>query len=144
MNGEKRMNETTKTYAASMKLRCINIVSANPKRLAEFYKIILGANIDESHGGPHRIEIWFGDKYKDSFDDKTAFIVVNYDAGFTPPTYNACQGFEIQVSDANAEYKRIQALGVEVKEPPKDLPWGYRFFNIKDPDGNGIDIVQAL
>ncbi len=136
--------ETTKTNGASMKLRCMNIVSANPKRLADFYEDILGANIDESHGGPHRIEIWFGDGHEGSYDGKTAFIVVNFDEEFTPRTYNACQGFEVHVSDANAEYKRIEALGVEVKGPPKDLPWGYRFFNIKDPDGNGIDIVQAL
>lgn len=138
------MNETTRTHRASMKLRCMNIVSANPTRLADFYKTILGANVDESHGGPHRIEIWFGDIQEGSPEDKTVFIVVNCDEGFTPRTFNACQGFELHVSDANAEYKRIQALGVEVKEPPKDLPWGYRFFNIKDPDGNGIDIVQAL
>ena len=120
-----------------MKLKSINIVSANPKKLADFYKEVLGANIDESHGGPNRIEMWFG-------EDKNIFIVVNYDAGFIPQNFNACQGFELHVKDVNAEYNRIMALGVEVKEPPKDLPWGFRYFNIKDPDGNGIDIVQPL
>ncbi len=127
-----------------MNLKCVNIVSANPKRLAEFYKTILGANIDESRGGPHRIEIWFGDAREESSGNKPVLIVVNYEAQYTPRTFNACQGFEFQVADANAEYRRIQASGVEVKEAPKDLPWGYRYFHIKDPDGNGIDIVQAL
>ena len=138
------MNESCKNRGASMSLRCVNIVSANPKRLAGFYETILGANIDESHGGPHRIEIWFGDSREDSSGNKPVLLVVNHDAEYTPQTFNACQGVELHVSDANAECRRIQALGVEVKEPPKDLPWGYRYFHIKDPDGNGVAIVQAL
>jgi uncharacterized glyoxalase superfamily protein PhnB len=127
-----------------MSLRCVNIVSANPKGLADFYATILGANIDESHGGPHRIEIWFADARAESSGNKPVLIVVSHDASYTPRTFNACQGFELHVADANAEYRRIQALGVAVKDPPKDLPWGSRYFHIKDPDGNGVDIVQAL
>ena len=65
-------------------------------------------------------------------------------SGFKPQIFNACQGFEFRVADADAEYERICALSIEVKEPPKDLPWGYRFFHIKDPDGNGIDIVAKI
>ena len=121
------------------KLVGINIVSSNPKRLADFYRDILGAEIVEDHGGPHRIEIWFGPK-----NDSTVWITVNYDVKFVPQTYNACQGFEFRVANADSEYKRIRDLGIKIKEPPQNLPWGYRFFNIKDPDGNGIDIVQAL
>jgi len=137
-NGRTTRRESTKMKDTPMQLRCINIVSADPKRLAGFYHNVLGANIDESHGGPHRIEIGFGDN-----DEKNIFIVVHYDAGFTPQTCNACQGFEFHVKNVDAEYKRIRDLGVEIKEAPKDLPWGYRFFNIKDPDGNGIDIVAC-
>jgi predicted enzyme related to lactoylglutathione lyase len=122
-----------------MHLKCVNIVSADPQRLAGFYRTLLGANIDESHGGPHRIEIWFGDNR-----DGAVLLVVNYDGGYVPRESGACQGFEFQVPDVDAEYKRILALGFLVKEPPKDTPWGYRYFNIKDPDGNCVDIVQAL
>ena len=117
----------------------INIVTADTKRLADFYKNILGASIDETHGGPNRIEIWFGPK-----DEHTIYIVANYDKDFIPRKYNACQGFELRVDNADAYYHRIKQLGIEISEPPKDLPWGYRYFNIKDSDGNGIDIVQAL
>ena len=119
----------------------INIVSADPERLANFYENVLGADITrcEMHGYPHRIEMWFGPR-----SDSTVCIVANYDEGFKPQIFNACQGFEFRVADADAEYERICALGIEVKEQPKDLPWGYRFFHIKDPDGNGIDIVAKI
>jgi len=133
------MEKSTRTTGFVQKLVSINVVSPNPKRLADFYRDVLGAEINEEHGGPHRIEIWFGPK-----NDSTVCIVANYDEGFVPQVYNTCQGFEFRVADADSEYKRIRGLGVEVKEPPKDLPWGYRYFNIKDPDGNGIDIVQQL
>ena len=49
-----------------MRLSCINIPTPNAKRLANFYKKILGANIDETHGGPERIEIWFGNDKQNS------------------------------------------------------------------------------
>lgn len=129
----------TESRDTLMQLKCVNIVSADPQRLAGFYRTVLGANIDESHGGPHRIEMWFGDSREGE-----VLLVVNYDGEYVPRESGACQGFEFQVSDVDAEYLRMQALGVEVKEPPKDTPWGYRFFNIKDPDGNGVDLVQAL
>lgn len=122
-----------------MILSCINIPTPNARKLADFYHNVLGANVDDSHGGPNRIEIWFGDK-----DERTCFIVATQDKAYKKPVTTACQGFEFAVQDVNAEYERIRALGVEVKESPKDLPWGHRFFNIKDPDGNGIDIVQAI
>ena len=122
-----------------MKLNCVNIPTPNAKRLADFYKKVLGANIDESHGGPQRIEIWFGyDK------DSTVFLVATQDTKYKKTETTACQGFEFYVSDVEAEYNRIQELGIEIKEPPKDLPWGYRYFHLVDPDGNGIDIVQML
>jgi uncharacterized glyoxalase superfamily protein PhnB len=56
----------------------------------------------------------------------------------------ACQGFELIVDNADAECERIKAMGVEIIKTPQNVPWGYRFFSIKDPDGNGIDIVQQL
>jgi len=139
--GKQILDDFAKTTGFSRKFVGINIVSSNPQRLADFYKEVLGAYIvnDKEHGGPHRIEIWFGER-----NENTTWITANYDEGFKPQTYNTCQGFEFRVADADAEYKRIRELGVEVKEPPRDLPWGYRYFNIKDPDGNGIDIVAAL
>jgi len=117
----------------------INIVTADPKKLADFYKNILGAEIDETRGGPNRIEIWLG-----SPDERRVYIAANYDKDFIYRKYNACQGFELLVDDVDSHYNRIMQLGIEISAPPVNLPWGYRYFNIKDPDGNGIDIVQAI
>lgn len=122
-----------------MKLKCINVPTPDTKRFSEFYQKALGATVIDSRGGPNRIEIWFDDK-----DEADICIVATQDAEYNRPETSACQGFEFSVQDVDAEYKRIQALNIEISEPPKDLPWGFRYFNMKDPDGNGIDIVQAL
>ena len=122
-----------------MKLVSINLPTPNAKKLADFYHKVLGANIDDSHGGPTRIEIWFGDT-----GEKTIFITALQDAEYERPATEVCQGFEFSVRDVDKEYTRILDLGIEIKERPQDLPWGYRFFHIEDPDGNGIDIVQKL
>jgi len=140
--GRQILSEFTKTTGFSRKFVNLNIVSSDPKRLADFYKEVLGAYIvdDKEHGGPNRIEIWFGE-----MNENTTCISVNYDEGFKPQTFNGCvyYGFELRVADADAEYDRIRGLDVEVKGPPTDLPYGYRYFGIKDPDGNTIDIVAA-
>lgn len=132
------MSDLTGQEKSDCRLAGINMVSSDPKRLADFYRNVLGANLCEDHGGPRRIEIRFGDH------NCGVCLVVNYQEGFVPQKVDACHGFEFRVADADAEYDRIRDLGVEVKETPRNLPWGYRFFHIEDPDGNGIDIVAQL
>lgn len=127
-----------------MRLKCVNIVSADPIRLAGFYGGVLGLNIDETHGGPDRIEMWCGDSREQSPGDRKVLVVVSRDEECMRQASRACRGFEFQVPDVDAEYRRMRSMGVEVKEPPRDLPWGYRYFTIEDPDGNTVDIVQAL
>ncbi|MBQ3099969.1 MAG: helix-turn-helix domain-containing protein [Clostridia bacterium] len=139
--GKRILREFTATTGFTRKLVLVNIVSANPVRLSEFYRDILEANIinDREHGGPNRIEIWFGER-----DENAVCIAVNYQEDYVPAKTTTCQGFEFRVANADAEYKRMLNMGIKIEQEPQNLPWGYRYFNIKDPDGNGIDIVQAL
>jgi catechol 2,3-dioxygenase-like lactoylglutathione lyase family enzyme len=48
----------------------------------------------------------------------------------------------VDVDDVDAEYKRIQDMGVVPALALKDEPWGDRHFVVKDPNGIGVDIVQ--
>lgn len=139
--GKQILREFTATTGFTRKLVLVNIVSANPVRLGEFYRDILEANIinDREHGGPNRIEIWFGER-----DENAVCIAVNYQEDYVPAKTTTCQGFEFRVANADAEYRRMLNMGIKIEQEPQNLPWGYRYFNIKDPDGNGIDIVQAL
>jgi catechol 2,3-dioxygenase-like lactoylglutathione lyase family enzyme len=46
------------------------------------------------------------------------------------------------VKDVDAEYKRIQGMGVPIEVAIRDEPWGDRHFVVVDPNGIGVDIVQ--
>lgn len=73
---EKRiLREFTAETGCTRKLVLINIVSADPVRLSNFYRDILEAIVvnDREHGGPDRIELWFGKRYENA-----VCITVNY------------------------------------------------------------------
>jgi catechol 2,3-dioxygenase-like lactoylglutathione lyase family enzyme len=48
----------------------------------------------------------------------------------------------VDVEDVDAEYERIQSLGVEIELALRDEAWGDRHFVVVDPNGIGVDIVQ--
>ena len=47
-------------------------------------------------------------------------------------------------SDVEALYERLVAAGVKPQAPPRDAPWGERFFHVTDPDGHEISFAWPL
>ncbi len=50
----------------------------------------------------------------------------------------------IEVPNADAEYERLKACGVTIREAPKDQPWGERTIVIQDPDGHLIYLGHPI
>ena len=50
----------------------------------------------------------------------------------------------IYVSDVDAMYERVLARGLKPESPPRDAPWGERFFHISDPDGHPLSFARPL
>ncbi|HYD78512.1 MAG TPA: VOC family protein [Paucimonas sp.] len=50
----------------------------------------------------------------------------------------------VEVEDAAAEYRRLQALDAPIELALRDEPWGDRHFVVRDPNGIGVDVVQRL
>jgi uncharacterized glyoxalase superfamily protein PhnB len=48
------------------------------------------------------------------------------------------------VDDIDGEYLRLQAEGVPIVTPIETEPWGERFFQVKDPNGVIIQLVQWI
>lgn len=48
------------------------------------------------------------------------------------------------VENIDAEYARIQAEGVEIVTPIETEPWGERYFQVMDPNGVVIQLVQWM
>lgn len=50
----------------------------------------------------------------------------------------------LEVDDARAEEKRLRAAGVPITAPLKDEPWGERLFQVKDPNGVTVQLLEWL
>jgi catechol 2,3-dioxygenase-like lactoylglutathione lyase family enzyme len=48
------------------------------------------------------------------------------------------------VDDVDAEASRLSSRGVELTTPPETESWGERFFQVTDPNGIVIQLVQWL
>lgn len=46
------------------------------------------------------------------------------------------------VEDVDAEYARMQAEGVAITTPIETEPWGERYFQVTDPNGVVLQLVQ--
>jgi len=46
--------------------------------------------------------------------------------------------------DVDGLYNRLVAAGIEPQAPPRDAPWGERFFHVADPDGHEISFAWPL
>jgi catechol 2,3-dioxygenase-like lactoylglutathione lyase family enzyme len=47
-------------------------------------------------------------------------------------------------SDLDALYARVVAAGYQPEAPPRDAPWGERFFHVTDPDGHELSFAWPL
>lgn len=115
-----------------MKLNCVNVATVNPEVMRDFYSLLLNAPANDFLA-PDRYEIRAGE---------VSLVIVRVS---TPTVVNpeSC-GLEFITDDVDAEYERLTAAGIRTENQPTTLPWNYRYFAVKDPDGNNIDVVQNL
>ncbi|WP_322174668.1 VOC family protein [Acutalibacter caecimuris] len=112
------------------RLRCINIVSLAPEKLAAFYGQVLDASANQLV--PGRWELPVG--------ETTLVFTATQEKPVIPP--DSC-GLEFEAPDVDATYARLTGLGIEM-EPPVTYPWGWRAIGFRDPDGNYINFVQYV
>ncbi len=68
--------------------------------------------------------------------------------GPAPELINATDGrgfwLNLDVADADAEFARLSAAGLEIVGQPEDKPWGDRVFVVRDPNGVLITLSHRL
>lgn len=50
----------------------------------------------------------------------------------------------VDVPDVDALLPAVEAAGGHVQGPSNDMPWGQRVAHVSDPDGNTVNLTQAL
>ena len=48
------------------------------------------------------------------------------------------------VSDVDAMYERVLALGLTPDTQPADAAWGERYFHLTDPDGHQLSFAKSI
>lgn len=115
------------------KLNCVNIATGKIDEMKRFYALVLEGTIDESHGGPGRVEIVYGDEVLIVLQKTDKPTYVNPD----------CCGLEFKVENVLKEYERLKSTGVDATEPVT-YPWNCKAIAFRDPDGNNVDFVEFL
>jgi len=122
----------------TMKLIGVCLITKDVPTLARFYAKVLGVEA-------------VGDKTHVEMRTQGAGLAIFSVEGMEDMAPGSMQGagygsvtVMFEVDDVDAEYARLQALGVEFVKPLQTHPWGARSFWFRDPDGNIIDLVTTL
>ncbi len=116
------------------------IVTDDVQRLAAFYARLLGARVTlndyyvEVPAGPASVG-FSRRRFTEYCDDRAA------GRGCLSPR-RAEVILDFQAADVDAEYLRIDALGVDWVMPPATQPWGSRTMTFRDPEGILINVFS--
>lgn len=123
-------------------------------RLESSYSVIVTARIGDCRDFYQR---WFG---CEAVFEATWFVLLRFpdsatlvafmtpDHPSSPPGPDAFNGrgvfLTLQVTDAAAEFARLESSGAVVAYPLRTEPWGQKRFALVDPAGTWVDIVEQV
>jgi uncharacterized glyoxalase superfamily protein PhnB len=121
-----------------MKFSGICLITENVPALVAFYSLLFGGRAE-------------GDDYHSEFQLDGLNLAIFARRSMEEMAPGSMQGagtgsFTIgfEVENVDAEYARLQALGVPVVKPPESYPWGSRSAWFRDPDGNIVNFFQRI
>jgi predicted enzyme related to lactoylglutathione lyase len=100
-------------------------------RLVSFYEQVLGATVE----------------YRFASGDEDDYVSLRFGTealgiGRVPdvPTSGDRVALWFYVDDVDAVFSVWTGLGGEIVQPPADMPWGERVAQVRDPDGNLVNL----
>ncbi|MBT9386323.1 VOC family protein [Pseudooceanicola sp. CBS1P-1] len=120
-----------------MKIASLRYIARDIQGLVAFYETITGRKAD-----------WLAPVFAEIVTPSVALAfgtqetVALFAPGSAEAGANRSVILELQVADLEAEFARLKAL--DVVHPPKDLPWGNRTFQLRDPEGNLVSFYMPV
>lgn len=115
-----------------MKFNHVMVYAADVSKAVDFYAGTLGFVVIEASSGYARLRSPGAD---------TTIALHGLGEGNTPDAPGIRLYFEVEQLDEFC--KGLESRGVHVKEPPRDMPWGWRHAYLDDPDGHEISLYWA-
>jgi predicted enzyme related to lactoylglutathione lyase len=122
-----------------MKFVSTRIITADVKRLVDFYEMVTEASARWGNELFAEIPTPIGTLAIGS--DKTVSL---FGDGSAEPAANRSAIVEFLVEDVDFEYERLRARLTEVVTKPTTMPWGNRALLFRDPDGNLVNLFTPV
>lgn len=125
------------------RLDAFGIVVSDMAASVAFYRR-LGVDFPDPSGDGH-IEATIGGGLRLMLD--TVEVVKSIEPEWSPSTGGHRIGIAFlcdSPADVDSTYKELTESGVEGHKEPWDAFWGQRYAQLKDPDGNVVDLFAAL
>lgn len=124
-----------------MNLSSIRIITADIKRLVQFYENVTGMSFT-----------WYTDNFAELRTSVGALAIGStHTLAFfggddvASPSNNRSVIIEFQVDDVDNKYQQLtNLLGEEVVQKPTTMPWGNRSLLFRDPDGNLVNFFTPM
>lgn len=113
------------------------ILTSNLGRLLHFYTTLFGA-VETSRYPSEGPQFYVGLRIGDS----ELGLVANQEVSAATSLQRML--LSVEVEDADALLDRVEALGGTALGAPTDMPWGQRVAHVQDPDGNTVNLTQAI
>ena len=121
-----------------MKFVSVRLIAQNIKDVVQFYELVTRSKAD-----------WLAPVFAEIVTPVaviaigSAETVALFKEGSAQPALNRSVILEFRVEDVDAEFNRLKEH-VEVVHPPKDLPWGNRTAQFRDPEGSLISLYTPV
>jgi catechol 2,3-dioxygenase-like lactoylglutathione lyase family enzyme len=115
------------------------IITADVKRLAEFYEVVTGV-----------AAVWANELFAEiptgvgTLAIGSEQTVPLFGAGSAEPAANRTAILEFIVDDVDADYQRLRDYVPAVVTEPTTMPWGNRALLFRDPDGNLVNLFTPV
>jgi uncharacterized glyoxalase superfamily protein PhnB len=121
-------------------LNAIGIVASDLERSRAFYRL-LGVEIAE---GNDHVEATLPNGFRLMLDSED--VIRSFRPDWKRETGNQLAlAFDCgSPPEVDETYARIVEAGFESEKEPWDAFWGYRYAQVRDPDGVGVDLFAAL
>jgi uncharacterized glyoxalase superfamily protein PhnB len=130
--------------ATHPKLDLVGIVVKDMGKALAFYRQ-LGLDIPAEMDSEGHVEVKLANGLRLAWD--TQEVIRSFDPDWQPTTGGHGIGLAFlcdSPKEVDAAFERITGMGYEVHKAPFDAFWGQRYAQVKDPDGNVIDLFAPL
>lgn len=122
-----------------MNLQSLRIITADIKRLTDFYEKITGATVK-----------WYTEDFAEiSIGSATIAIGTTKTLAFfgeaiAKPESNKTVIIEFRVENVDENYNTVKNVTEDIVQQPTTMPWGNRSLLFRDPDGNLINFFTPI